>query len=60
MDYIGEKEELRDEAGEKVLATWKVTYRNSLDQKALKAEEPDTYSRFVKATESRTFLLKVK
>ena len=60
MDYIGEKEELRDEAGEKVLATWKVTYRNSLDQKAFKAEEPDTYNRFVKATESRTFLLKVK
>jgi len=56
-DFIGNNEILIDERGGK-LATWKSSTTNRLDSKKLKAEIPEVHEKFVKASESRRFLLK--
>ena len=55
--HLGDAAALTDEAG-KTLATWKTQQSTRLDQKALKAEEPDTFERF--QTTSSMRVLRVK
>ncbi len=57
QDYMEEYELLKDESG-KPLATWKMEYRDILDQKTLKADHPDLYKKYVKRVASRVFRLK--
>ena len=44
-------------AGNDYKITWKAVQSSRFDSKAFKAEMPDLYARFAKATESRRFVL---
>ena len=54
---MGDAATLTDEAGN-TLATWKTQQSTRLDQKALKAEEPDTFERFQTTSTMRVLRLK--
>ena len=40
------------------IVTWKKTTRSSLDTKRLKEEEPEIYSKYIKVSSSRVFMIK--
>lgn len=53
---IGEHEGVQDAEG--VIATWKSSARSTIDTKRLKAEKPEIYEAYSKASTVRTFRLK--
>ena len=55
-EFIGEKENLV--LIDKIIATWKLQSRTTIDSKKLKSEMPEIYQKFSKTSSSRVFRLK--